>query len=99
MLISYRKHFLRHKRPFKCKVAGCPKLEGFSTPNDLERHIKSKHPDVKQSVSQKRWRCLVPDCKSTGKSWPRVDNFRSHVNRLHKTYLEQSESLDQLVNR
>lgn len=42
----YRKHVLRHEKPFLCDVDGCPKSkngEGFTTPNDLDRHRRTKH--------------------------------------------------------
>ncbi|KAF8850218.1 hypothetical protein BDZ45DRAFT_679913 [Acephala macrosclerotiorum] len=39
-----KKHELRHTEPFKCTVPACMRTEGFSTPNDLNRHMKSRHP-------------------------------------------------------
>ncbi|EHL01787.1 hypothetical protein M7I_2138 [Glarea lozoyensis 74030] len=37
-----KKHELRHTKPYKCQVAGCTRLEGFSTTNDLDRHMKNE---------------------------------------------------------
>ena len=34
---------MRHRKPFKCQIPGCLRTDGFSTTNDLGRHIRSKH--------------------------------------------------------
>ncbi len=38
-----KKHEIRHSKPFECNVPACMRTEGFSTSNDLSRHMKSKH--------------------------------------------------------
>lgn len=35
------------------------------------------------SAPSVKYRCCVPDCKSKEKRWPREDNFRSHLKRVH----------------
>jgi hypothetical protein len=95
-LIVSRKHDLRHKKPYKCQVAGCTRFEGFSTTNDLERHTKSKHA---ASVSGKKYRCSVPGCKSREKAWPRLDNFRSHLKRVHQNQLRTDEDFDEILRK
>lgn len=89
-----RKHNLRHTKPFHCKHPGCTRVEGFSTTNDLERHTKSKHPNALQE-STKRYRCRFHGCKSSEKSWPRLDNFKSHLKRVH--HLRKDEDFDELL--
>lgn len=89
----HRKHHFRHTKPFTCPKPSCSRKEGFSTVNDLDRHTKSKHPGEMQS---KTYRCLVAGCKSQDKIWPRLDNFRSHLKRMHHL---QDGSIDDYVNR
>ncbi len=97
-LMNRRKHDLRHTKPFICTVPGCLRTDGFSTTNDLERHTKSKHPSaMPETAMTKKFRCLVPGCKSKEKSWPRLDNFRSHLKRVHGN--QEDEDLEDLIRR
>ncbi|KAH6697619.1 hypothetical protein F5X68DRAFT_5979 [Plectosphaerella plurivora] len=73
-----KKHEQRHSKPHKCDVPGCGRKEGFSTPNDLDRHKKSVH-----SQEGTRYQCRIGICSSKDKTWPRADNFRSHLKRVH----------------
>ncbi|KAM3075183.1 hypothetical protein ACMFMF_005862 [Clarireedia jacksonii] len=88
-----KKHELRHTKPFTCTVAGCTRDMGFSTTNDLERHVKSKHPSAALSRAEptKKYHCHTSGCKSKDKAWPRLDNFRSHLKRVHKITNETSD--------
>lgn len=100
MLMRYRKHGLRHTKPYICEVQGCSRTEGFSTTNDLDRHTRSKHPSVLlENASAKKFRCHVPGCKSKDKAWPRLDNFRSHLKRVHQSQLGSEEAFDQMIRR
>jgi len=96
-LIRYRKH-APHRKPFKCKIPGCPHVEGFNTTHDLERHTKSKHPSTILGMLDKRYRCHVPGCKSYDKAWPNLECFRSHLKRIHRDeylcYEMMTESLE-----
>lgn len=92
---TYRKHDLRHRKPFTCNFPGCQRDEGFSTSNDLDRHTKSKHPSA--AAISSRYRCRVQGCKSKEKSWPRLDNFRSHLKRVHK--VEDDEQFEETIRR
>ncbi|CAG8949971.1 hypothetical protein HYFRA_00004303 [Hymenoscyphus fraxineus] len=93
-----KKHELRHTKPFKCQVPGCPRPTGFSTTNDLERHTKSKHPTaITDPASTKMYRCNVPGCKSREKSWPRLDNFRSHLKRVHQNQLRTDRDFEEMI--
>lgn len=95
-----KKHDLRHRKPFICNVQGCSRKEGFSTTNDLDRHIKSIHPlAIPESASVKKYRCHIPGCKSKDKSWPRLDNFRSHLKRVHSSSLRSDEDFDNMIRR
>src|SRR5271156_894380 len=95
-----RKHDLRHRKPFMCQVSGCPRTEGFSTTNDLDRHTRSRHPStIPESESTKKYRCHVPGCKSKEKSWPRLDNFRSHLKRVHSHHLRTEEDFEDMIRR
>ena len=86
------KHRLRHERPFKCDVSGCAWTTGFTTKNDLDRHKKSIH----QVYTGKCFMCAAPHCPKKNKIWPRADNFRQHVMRLHSK-LKVQEIMDKSV--
>lgn len=97
-LTRNRKHDLRHRKPYKCVVPGCTRKDGFSTTNDLERHTKSKHPSEVQGLeSIRRFRCCVPGCKSKDKSWPRLDNFKSHLRRVHQ--VKDEDDFDSMIKQ
>ena len=91
---DYKKDQNRHKRPHKCTINGCPRKDGFSTVNDLNRHLKSRH-----SVpvpGSKDYKCLVSGCSKPDKIWPRLDNFRQHAVRMHPDFhFDQILSLSQ----
>lgn len=55
---------------------------GFTTKNDLDRHKKSIH----QFHTGKSFMCAAPHCAKKSKVWPRADNFRQHILRLHKDW-------------
>lgn len=75
-----RKHMMRHTKPHKCKHPGCSRqVEGFSTRNDLVRHTSSVH----GTGGSKIWFCMAPGCQKPDKSWPRLDNFKQHLIRMH----------------
>lgn len=76
-----RKHDQKHTKPYHCTVQGCSRQEGFSTPNDVDRHTRSCHPEEK--TKGKSYKCTVANCRSKDKKWPRADNFRQHLKRVH----------------
>ncbi|KAB8294845.1 hypothetical protein EYC80_006806 [Monilinia laxa] len=94
-----KKHDLRHKKPFVCSYPGCVRTEGFSTTNDLDRHTKSKHhlATASKMESMKKYRCVVPGCKSKDKAWPRLDNFRSHLRRVHESYVQSEADFSETI--
>lgn len=42
----------------------------------------------------KSFRCVADRCKNKDKLWPRLDNFKQHVQRMHKT-----DNMDDLIQR
>ena len=72
------KHKLRHEKPFRCDVPGCGRKQGFGTSNDLARHQQSVH-----SASGTKYRCHLDQCRTKIKDWPRADNFKQHLKRVH----------------
>jgi hypothetical protein len=76
-----RKHQRKHEKHHRCDVPGCTRTEGFSTPNDVERHKRSRHPGLRANA--KCYICIIPDCRKKEKKWPRADNFRQHLKRIH----------------
>lgn len=90
----YRKHILRHTKPFTCPKEGCARREGFSTSNDLERHMKSKHPDdFPMDRLSDFYRCPINGCRFKDKRFPRLDNFRSHLKRVHHLLPDHVEEI------
>lgn len=76
-----RKHILKHDKPFKCDIPNCSRAtQGFTTTNDLERHKKSVH---RIGLRSKSYQCASTNCKNKEKIWPRLDNFRQHIDRMH----------------
>ena len=85
-----RKHILKHEKPFRCDVRGCRRgPRGFTTVNDLNRHKKSVH---RIGSSTKSYQCASEHCRNKEKIWPRLDNFKQHVNRMHN-----DENADELI--
>lgn len=80
--LLYSKHKQRHEKPHRCPVADCIRTEGFSTINDVDRHVRSCHPGTKAKGNQ--YVCSFPGCRFKDKKWPRADNFRSHLRRTHQ---------------
>ncbi|KAI9681223.1 MAG: hypothetical protein M1817_002505 [Caeruleum heppii] len=86
-----KKHKARHEKAFKCGDPTCARsIDGFPNANDRNRHM-IKHDRTK---AQKVWQCPFPDCKSAGKIWARLDNFRVHVKNRHK-----SDNVDAVLQR
>ncbi|KAK3684882.1 hypothetical protein B0T22DRAFT_201665 [Podospora appendiculata] len=83
------KHIHRHTKPFKCDEAGCARKEGFISKNDLARHKQSVH-----KADGTKYRCNIDQCAKKTKDWPRADNFRQHLERMHnvKVGLDDLES-------
>ncbi|KAF3001516.1 hypothetical protein E8E13_009221 [Curvularia kusanoi] len=81
---EHKKHMLKHVKNFMCTERGCKRAgQGFSTINDLDRHRKSVH---KIGVTKsKSYKCAAADCGNKDKIWPRLDNFKQHVQRMHKS--------------
>ncbi|KAI5462436.1 hypothetical protein BGZ63DRAFT_214132 [Mariannaea sp. PMI_226] len=91
------KHGLRHNKPFHCDVPGCNRRKGFGTKNDLDRHKRSVHSDL--TVSGPRYVCRLEQCTTRGplKIWPRADNFRSHLRRIHRKDLAADADLEEYI--
>ncbi|KAI2606056.1 uncharacterized protein GGS25DRAFT_533219 [Hypoxylon fragiforme] len=87
-----KKHRQRHEKPFKCDVKDCTRREGFSTPNDLSRHKRSLHP--REYAAGSRFICPFGACKSKDKIWPRADNFRAHMKRVHLEEITADDDLE-----
>ncbi|KAI1112138.1 hypothetical protein F5Y14DRAFT_442755 [Nemania sp. NC0429] len=91
-----KKHDQRHKKPFKCDIEDCSRrIEGFSTPNDLDRHKRSVHPE--SQTSGNRYICQIGPCRNKHKIWPRADNFKAHLKRVHNTTNITDEDLEGYV--
>ncbi|KAF2662967.1 hypothetical protein K491DRAFT_709618 [Lophiostoma macrostomum CBS 122681] len=84
---DYKKHMLRHNKPYKCHISNCRRGgKGFTTINDLNRHKKSVH---RIGALENSYQCASETCRSREKIWPRLDNFKQHIHRMHKDEDEQ----------
>ncbi|EHY53942.1 uncharacterized protein HMPREF1120_02122 [Exophiala dermatitidis NIH/UT8656] len=73
-----RKHRARHIREYEC-----PHCVGkaFATKNDLDRHLKSVHRI--NNRNSKDYKCFAEGCSKAEKPWPRKDNFKQHLKKMH----------------
>ncbi|KAK2749765.1 hypothetical protein FQN55_003001 [Onygenales sp. PD_40] len=78
-----KKHMLRHEKKFLCREPGCNRTQGFGTINDLERHQKCVHGIEPKHGSNKQYKCFAEGCSKAEKDWPRLDNFKQHLIRMH----------------
>jgi hypothetical protein len=91
-----KKHELRHNKPFRCKHVNCNRYaSGFASQNDRDRHYKTVHRNFNIG---KNYICHHEGClRSQPKLWPRADNFRSHLNRVHRIKLTADDDLSRYV--
>lgn len=78
-----RKHEARHKKLFKCDIPNCARKEGFGTINDLARHKKCVHNEEPERGPKMMYMCFGTNCPRPNKRWPRLDNFKQHLARMH----------------
>lgn len=78
-----RKHEARHRKSFKCDEPNCPRKEGFGTINDLARHKKCVHNKEPERGPKMMYLCFGKSCPRPNKRWPRLDNFKQHLSRMH----------------
>ncbi|KAF1996730.1 hypothetical protein P154DRAFT_579665 [Amniculicola lignicola CBS 123094] len=84
---DHKKHMLKHEKPWKCHVHPCKRNgRGFTTTNDLKRHQKSVHG---MGATENSYKCASESCRSKEKIWPRLDNFKQHISRMHLNEDEQ----------
>ncbi|KAH8752890.1 hypothetical protein F5882DRAFT_419559 [Hyaloscypha sp. PMI_1271] len=90
---KWSKHQNKHDRPFKCSVASCDRIEGFTSKGDQERHERSVHKALSSEVGTQSgtslkppYFCDEPDCTrgpGSNNGFPRKDNLKDHVQRIH----------------
>jgi hypothetical protein len=94
LTVVLRKHAARHNREHVCREQGCTRTEGFATINDLERHQKSVHKIQPEHGHSKEYKCFGESCSRRDKEWPRFDNFKQHLKRMHS-----KENTEMLIKR
>lgn len=82
------------EKPFRCEVTGCTHDRAFASQNDLNRHMKGVHGIYQGGSDPRFFRCQGQDCSKEGKVWPRLDNFRGHIARMHP-----DEDVEDLIRR
>ncbi|KAH7125933.1 hypothetical protein EDB81DRAFT_730245 [Dactylonectria macrodidyma] len=87
---SVKSHSNRHDRPFPCTVPECSLVPfGFSTNKDLEKHLRTYHPDMSDQLSgfAQLDRRVVPNakfqCTLCQRSYTRQANLNGHMNSAH----------------
>ncbi|KAF2202787.1 hypothetical protein GQ43DRAFT_439422 [Delitschia confertaspora ATCC 74209] len=94
---EWSKHMDKHDRPYKCKVKGCEKLQGFTYSGGLLRHereVHKLHGGTKQSLF-----CPHSDCKrSSGSGFTRKENLLEHIRRVHRRISVSSDLGSNTVN-
>lgn len=71
-------------RPHTCDISGCRRAtpgKGFSEMSGLQRHKEFVH---RIGVERDSFQCASMNCRNRGKIWPRLDNFKQHISRMHK---------------
>ncbi|EAW20079.1 putative C2H2 finger domain protein [Aspergillus fischeri NRRL 181] len=89
-----RKHEARHRKLYKCDQPNCSRKQGFGTINDLARHKKCVHKQEPERGPKILYLCFGRNCPRRQKRWPRLDNFRQHLLRMHG-----DEDADDLLKR
>lgn len=79
----FRKHEARHRKVYKCDEPNCNRKEGFGTINDLSRHKKCVHKQEPVRGPKMMYMCFGRNCPRRNKQWPRSDNFKQHLARMH----------------
>ncbi|CAI6340882.1 unnamed protein product [Periconia digitata] len=80
---EWSKHMDKHDRPYKCNVAGCEKLQGFTYSGGLLRHEREVH--KMHGGTKKSLFCPFTDCKrSSGSGFTRKENLAEHIRRVHR---------------
>ncbi|KAH8194605.1 hypothetical protein TruAng_011224 [Truncatella angustata] len=79
-----------------CETCRCTRADGFSTSNDLDRHKRSCHPG--EFATGTFYRCDLGACRNKEKIWPRADNFRAHIRRVHRHSVTEEE-MEKLIHR
>ncbi|KAL5114168.1 hypothetical protein ACEQ8H_007965 [Pleosporales sp. CAS-2024a] len=80
---EWSKHMDKHDRPYKCTVAGCEKLQGFTYSGGLLRHEREVH--KMHGGTKKALFCPFHDCKrSSGAGFTRKENLAEHIRRVHR---------------
>jgi hypothetical protein len=89
------KHLQRHKKPHLCTYPDCSRsANGFASNNDLVRHKRTVHGEMQNG---RTFICHHDACAKKDKYWPRADNFRSHLLRVHKLQIKAEDDLGDYV--
>jgi len=78
---SYSGVSFQAKKLHVCTLCAAEPPKCFKTVNDLDRHMRSVHKIYEDGV--RYWKCGVGGCSSAEECWPRLDNFKAHVTRMH----------------
>ncbi|KAH7371810.1 hypothetical protein BKA64DRAFT_267287 [Cadophora sp. MPI-SDFR-AT-0126] len=84
----YNHHMKSHSKPFLCSLC----TARHATKRHLDRHVNERHQMVE------KYYCLVDHCKrsrkSGGSAFPRAENCKRHMIKVHKLNGSQIEDSD-----
>lgn len=79
------------KASHRCTYDDCPRETGFKSAHDLHRHLITIHGGHGPRNVWVGYQCMADTCTTT-KLWPRLDNLRQHITKLHP-----QEDMDTLI--
>ncbi|KAJ9660820.1 hypothetical protein H2198_002359 [Neophaeococcomyces mojaviensis] len=80
----------RQEKKYQC--AECGSAKSFVTTNDRDRHMKTVHAILNKG--DRIYICHIDNCSASTKIWPRLDNFKQHVSRMHgEQYADRAEDM------
>ncbi|PNS16604.1 hypothetical protein CAC42_4568 [Sphaceloma murrayae] len=80
---EWSKHYDKHHRPWRCRDAGCSKLQGFTYAGGLLRHQREVH-GMHGGPKEKLY-CSYPECPRNrqNRGFTRKENRDEHERRVH----------------
>ncbi|KAF4438493.1 hypothetical protein F53441_12774 [Fusarium austroafricanum] len=66
---------------------------------DCQKRCRTRSELSDRTVSGRTFVCNIGNCAKKSKVWPRADNFRSHLQRIHSKIYSANDDLSEYVHR